>query len=580
MVEENNTPKITIGVFIPSLDDDYHEMTCKGIEECAKENNVNVIFVIGGPLYVSFYPYEAHSNILYKLFDSNNIDGLIISTASLGGFTTENKIKEFVQEYKNIPIISIGTKLQNTTNLLINNRQGMKDVINHLIEVHKARRIAFIQGSEDNYDAKIRYQAYREVLIEHNIPIKDELILQGNFTSLSGKICTSILLNNGIQFDAIVAANDGMALGAIEELKRRGVNIPEDTLVTGFDNIFTSSFSDPPLTTIKQPVYQQGVEAMKKIISMIKTSQKSEDILLQTKLIIRKSCGCIPKSSAESILSSYKKSNERKKDDLSVDLNKIILEIQKSNIYENFKMNPILVQDLLTTFINEFTGKTQNIFLTKFQGLVEDIIPHDQDLGDWIDILKMFQKFSFFYSSNEQFKLKSEELLKKARIIIDNTIEQFEAFQSNKMDTTIKNLAIAIDSLNSNFEISEFNSIVNKTFPNLGFNFVYASLFEGENLPSEKSKLFIAYKFQEDFRLPKEGVIYSTKNLVPNTFLNKKKRFSFIIKTLYFKDEVPFGFIIFNYNPELIHFSIEHHLSNALKGVFIYEELDKIKNNI
>ncbi|MBY9005948.1 MAG: substrate-binding domain-containing protein [Candidatus Lokiarchaeota archaeon] len=578
MIENNNTSKNTIGIFITSLDDDYNEMLCKGFEDYAKENDVNAIYVIGGPLHVSFHPYEAHSNILYDLIDTTNVDGLIISSASLGVFTTEIKLREFVQKYSNLPIISLGTKLQDTTNILIDNRQGMRDLIRHIIEGHNARRIAFIKGSEGNYDAKIRYQAYKEILNEFKIPIEEELIFQGNFTLLSGKFCTSTLLNKGIQFDAIVAANDAMALGAIQELKKRGVNIPEDALVTGFDNTFTSSFSNPPLTTIKQPVYQQGIEAMKKIISMIKDKHRSEDIVLPTELIIRKSCGCIPESSAESIINAYKNSDDSKNDDLSIDLDKIITEIQKSNIYENFKMNPILVQDLLTTFINEITGKNENIFLNKFQGLVEDIIPYDQDLKDWIDITKMFQKFSLFYRSNKDCQSKSEKILEKARKIINNTIEQFEAYQSNKMDLNIKNLVNAIDLLNSNFVLSEINSIACKTLPKLGFNYIYASLFDEENLPSNNSKLIIACDSQDDFQLSKDGFIYPTKKLIPDNIFNKKKRYSFIIQSLIFKNEVPYGFFIFNYNPELIHFYINRHLSNALKGAFIYKELNKIKS--
>ena len=92
---DNSSSKFTVGIFVIHIDNPYIEMLCNGIEDSAKEQNVNTIYILGGPLQVSFAPYEARANILYELVDSTNIDGLIISSGSICNFLTQDRIKKF-----------------------------------------------------------------------------------------------------------------------------------------------------------------------------------------------------------------------------------------------------------------------------------------------------------------------------------------------------------------------------------------------------------------------------------------------------------------------------------------------------
>ncbi len=552
-------------------------MLCEGIEKVAIEQDINTIYFMGGNLGKSPDPYAIRSNIIYNLADSSNVDGLIISSAIISNFITKDKMEEFVKQYKDIPKVSLGMSIPDTINILINNKKGMKEVISHLIEVHKIKKIAFIKGPEDNLDAKIRFRAYQEILEELNIPYDPELVIQGNFTGVSGKNGTVALLDNGIDFKAIVAANDEMALGAIHELKKRGYGIPKDFLVVGFDNIFTSKFSTPSLTTVKQPIYEQGRKAMETIISLVKGQDKVEDIILSTKLVIHKSCGCYPKSMVENILDTHLKSKESESD-LAIDLNKIISEIQKSNIYENFKMNPILVQDLLTTFIEDISGKKEDFFLKKLNELVDDLITIDSDLKDWKDILSMFKNFSLIYKSNSKIKARAEYILLKANNLINDTIEQFDFFKSHQDYKMIINYARATTSLNSCYDLSKINDIISETFPRLGLNYTYISLYEGETLPPEETRLIAAFNLNKQINLPEKGVLFKTKQLIPDDFFPKNERYSFFIESLHFRNEPQYGFAIYELKPDIIHFDLRGHLGNTIKGAFLQKELTDLKN--
>lgn len=122
---------------------------------------------------------------------------------------------------------------------LIENEQGMREIVNHLIDVHGFRKIAIIKWPETNPEARLRYKAYKHVLAKHNIPIDPELVLPGDFRYESGREAVRILLDQRKRNDveAIVLSNDDMAIIACDTLNKRGMRIPQDIAVTGFDDI-------------------------------------------------------------------------------------------------------------------------------------------------------------------------------------------------------------------------------------------------------------------------------------------------------------------------------------------------------
>ena len=168
----------------------YHFSLWKGIQETAKAHNVNVVCFIGGTFRISTsYKYEYQRNNVFDLISSDHLDGLIISSATLTAAISMHEFKRYYSNLDQRPIVSIGIQLENYPSLFVDNRGGAREVVDHLIETHAYRRIAFICGPDENVEAGIRYQAYLDSLEAHGIPFDSELVIMGDFNRIQRRSC-------------------------------------------------------------------------------------------------------------------------------------------------------------------------------------------------------------------------------------------------------------------------------------------------------------------------------------------------------------------------------------------------------
>jgi LacI family transcriptional regulator len=131
------------------------------------------------------------------------------------------------------------------------------------------RRIAFIAGSAGHLDAAQRLAGYKAALAAHRIPFSGKLVVPGDYSDTGGHAALEQLLDSGVEFTAVFAANDQSAYGAMLALHRRGLKVPEDVSVIGYDDLPTSSFSIPPLTTVHRAIDEVGEAAAQAMIDLL-----------------------------------------------------------------------------------------------------------------------------------------------------------------------------------------------------------------------------------------------------------------------------------------------------------------------
>ncbi len=236
---------------------------------------------------------KTHFELFNNIVTKDSFEGVIIFTGALSEHTSMEKIEELIKTI-DLPTVSIAGKGGNCASIEIDNASGVRDVITHLIDEHDAKRIACITGPYNNSESVERLQAYKDTLKEHNLPIDDLLIATGDFSEQGGIEGIRQLINNGFDFDAVVCADDITAIGAVKELKRQEIFVPDYVMVTGFDNIDEASMFSPSLTTVRQPFAELGSQAVKSLNNFFNTHHKDGEIYLKTEAIIRESCGCIP----------------------------------------------------------------------------------------------------------------------------------------------------------------------------------------------------------------------------------------------------------------------------------------------
>jgi LacI family transcriptional regulator len=173
----------------------------------------------------------------------------------------------------------------------VENRRGAQEAVTHLLRLG-CRRVAHITGPLDTTSAQDRLQGYKDALRSRGMRWAPELVAEGDFTESTGYFAMQTLLS--LDFDALFAANDLTAMGAIRALREAGRRVPEDVAVVGFDDIAVAASADPPLTTVRQPSDRMGAVATETLIDMIDHDDAFlHRVVLPTELVIRGSCGAM-----------------------------------------------------------------------------------------------------------------------------------------------------------------------------------------------------------------------------------------------------------------------------------------------
>ena len=219
----------------------------------------------------------------------HNTDGLLVFANSL----PETDLKEFYN-YK-FPVVLIHRAPPSNLPIpyvTVENKSSAKKIVDHLIEVHHRRKIVFLRGPEGQEDSYLRESGYRASLKAHQIPFNPKLVLQGEFEKEFARNTMRDFLLSGEEFDAIFAGNDDAAIGALSALKEFNKKIPEEVSLVGFDDLRSTSFLSPSLTTAHAPTEEVGRMAAKQLINLVQGRQADPLTLLPTEIVIRNSCGC------------------------------------------------------------------------------------------------------------------------------------------------------------------------------------------------------------------------------------------------------------------------------------------------
>lgn len=266
----------TIGVLIPIVSAYFYAEILNGIEEQANKNGYGIFLCNTGPNGV-----RAESYI--KMLGERQVDAIIVVSLSINDeyYNLLNSLK--------IPYILVSTLSYRykIPYIKVDDEQASYTATQFLIEKGHTK-IALISGSEDDKIAGItRVNGYKNALQDYHINVNESIIKYGDFTYNSGIMCMRELLKEKKEFTAVFATSDEMAIGAISEIVKNKIKVPEDISVMGYDNTLISQMSNPPLTTVAQPLYQMGQKAFDKILTMLETGNSGDNIILSHKIVER-----------------------------------------------------------------------------------------------------------------------------------------------------------------------------------------------------------------------------------------------------------------------------------------------------
>lgn len=258
----------------------FVEEVLRGVESSLGE--------IGWSLLISFlHASDSAQQRLQSM--SGKVDGLLIAE----GIVSSAQLAKLAAR---LPIVLVaGSPDEPNVDVVdADNRTGTKALVCHLVEAHNRTRLFYVAGPSDAPDAQARHSAFNEALADYP-GVTACGIFEGRFAGVGGKLAAQeiLALPRREMPDAVICANDQMAIGAMRELQANGVRVPADIAVVGFDDIYPGTLIAPPLTTVRQPMRLLGERACRRLLDRIADPALPHRVeLLPTALVVRESCGC------------------------------------------------------------------------------------------------------------------------------------------------------------------------------------------------------------------------------------------------------------------------------------------------
>ena len=285
-----------IAVLIASIDREYQQDFVSALASAGANQDMDIcIFNTQGHMNVAISSTsEVGESMIYDLPDLNEFDGIISMPATMGNDIALHKVNEVLRPViKNgKPHVSIDVPQEGAVCITFDDAISVEELTEHLIIEHGARKIAFVCGPLNSSVATSRLDACRNAMGRHGLKLDDRLVFDGEWTRVGGRKAAENILENGGELpDAIICANDDMALSVIECLNEQEIRVPKEVMVTGFDALREAVLRG--LTTICRPIDRSARKAIEILSQWINGSIPEEKLIkLSTIPIYGETCGC------------------------------------------------------------------------------------------------------------------------------------------------------------------------------------------------------------------------------------------------------------------------------------------------
>lgn len=552
----------TVALFVDYMVANYQMGLVKAVDRATRERGVSILVCVGRGLDAP-NPGDATQTRVYELIDQNNVDGVIVASGCISNYCGPARLEQYCARFRPLPVVSIGVRLSGFPSLLISNQWGMRTAVEHLIERHGARRIAFIAAPEASSEGQDRHQGYLDALQRHGLEADEALFARGDFTVPTGQAAAEEILRRGAPFDAVVAANDYMAIGALDALRERGLCVPEDVMLVGFDDAPFARFTLPSLTTLRQPLEQLGRMAVDTVLSMGDGIATPDTIDVDVDLVARQSCRCGGVSRA--MFSSLPSEGDAKRilDALSKDRSRLV-----QTLHSEVGVPPTALgnwaERLIVALESDLGGEGRR-FLNEFAAVLAEAEPQPDLVDELTKVVGLLRSAIYGFRPPCNVAVELEQLWHEAQLAAGNAA-------TNAQGRTRIEIQVVLDAIRSGFEriataltLPSLKRAIVQTLPDIHIRRALVAL--AGNTP-DLLEPFIAEGAA--FFSSQPGQPYPSRHLAPDGFF-PDTRHSDIMLPLSF-DQDWFGLLIAEFTShETVYGLLRDQVSSALKGGALYK---------
>lgn len=513
----------TIAIFASQVGRAWGAEFSAGINDAAEEADVNVVHFIGGGLKrIVNAANDKESYGLYDLALPAQFDGLIL-TADVAYGASADDLAVFRKRFGKAPIVTQSVELEDASMFVPDNSAGMRAEVRHLIETHGYKQIAFVRGIPGQLDAEQRFQAYKDELKAHGLPFDARLVLDGDFTPESGRTAAFTLLDERKKrVDAIVAANDRMAFGALEALQQRGVRVPDDVAVAGFDDLREAQTIGVPLTTVRQSFYTAGKQAFEALMTRIHGGAAKTTTVTPTQLLIRWSCGCLPENVKQAAVAPHDVAKTGRLENKREAALRALLSAAGIGDHDAaraaFREGFGRAWDAFLLALNE--NSSSDDFLKAINAVVELMQKQSLGAGVWHNVISVMRRYALGGITDHNVMLLAENLFQQARLLTGELSQRAQAYRRLALEQQEQILQGFSFSMAPVMSMSELGAAVTEHFPAMDIRHWYVMYYGDVSAPQDIASTQESYNvlFQYEagkFEIPKKRTVLTTGQLTP-----------------------------------------------------------------
>jgi len=541
----------------------------------AQALDVNLVTYLTHPMWYSQEGLALNLGI-YRQINPGVIDGLLSVDMGIP------LVAEKLSHYAGFPNVVLVHPQEGYPSIVFS-QDGMRMAVDHLVEVHRKKRILYIGGNKGNPEAEARLAAYRASLQSHQIDFDPALVFAADFDNpaVAEAIIDQAIDPGQLNFDALVCANDLMAAAAIGALQKHHLSVPYDIAVTGFDDDARASSSLPPLTTVRASfgaITSLGAQRLLQVINLEPVPIGVETY--PTELVVRQSCGCLPQSV---LAASSRAFRPPKGIVLNIDfvrMNQVMAEtLGRASVQlpENWQKN------LWDAFLHSLKSSRPKAFIRQLDNLERLTLEQGASLEQWQGVLSVMRSYAVYALSNQVANLGQhvEDLFNQGRIFTAEMTQHSSIRSGLENEDKNTRLLETIQSLLKTFSmqglLDELSGAVSEK---LAIPAVYLALYDDPRWPPQNARLVMGCT-REQGRLDtgRDGIVFPASRLLPDPFMPSGRRFHLVTAPLYFQDE-NLGYIVFEAGPIDNQYAILQKLvSSALKGALLSRQNDDLLNN-
>ncbi len=467
----------------------------------------------------------------YVIASPRDLDGAILVPGTWGAGLESAPVQELLQRYSETRTCIIGARWRDAPSVCVDNSTGVQELTRHLIEVHGRRRIAFIGGR--GIEADERQRGYEQGMRSAGLEPNPALIFPADYSFEAGRAAAARWCVPGdLACDAIVAANDWMAAGALDLMQERGIRVPEDVSLVGFDDIDRASFMSPPLTTIRQPPRFLGSEAVSMIAGLLEGSSIERQVSVGTFPQIRRSCGCFGHATAlravapqsAPALESFSDARPR----IAASLSKVT-----SHLATGFPRS--WAGELVEALARDLTHGSDTSFLHCLRGLLVESAQHG-NITAWHHVVSHLREQSVLVLAGDVATLvRAETLFGRGYIAIGEQAELAQGRRLIEREEVMLKLEDVSRAARIALDWPAVCRVLCEHLPRLRIPSCYVAA--GNGGANAESRQLFAFENGAEKKLPPEGILFRTSQLIASE-VQPSARTTLIVHPMFMHDEI------------------------------------------